>query len=284
MISVPDLISKFQYAMDNDWGYIWGTSGQLWTQAAQNASTRENTVKYGSRWIGHHVVDCSGLFSWSFAQLGGYMYHGSNTMYDRYCTRKGKLINGYKNGTEPLLPGTAVFTGDATEHGHVGLFVGGNDVIEARGTQYGVVKGRLTDKKWTYWGELIGVDYSTAGQGSSEGSATKPDSRPTLKRGSKGEYVTLLQTMLINRGYDIGPFGVDGDYGRCTQAAVVSFQQDNHLDPDGVVGPKTWAALDKVPDTPAAVSYKAILIGLTKDQVTALLRDFPTADITEERG
>jgi len=47
LISTADLIAKFQYAIDNNWGYIWGQSGALWTQAKQNAATRTQTVQYG---------------------------------------------------------------------------------------------------------------------------------------------------------------------------------------------------------------------------------------------
>ena len=72
-ISTSALIEKFRHALNNEWGYIWGTAGDKWTEAKQKAATREQTVKYGSRWIGHYVADCSGLFSWAFKQLGGYM-------------------------------------------------------------------------------------------------------------------------------------------------------------------------------------------------------------------
>jgi len=35
-ITAANLIAKFQFAIDNNWGYIWGTSGITWTQAKQN--------------------------------------------------------------------------------------------------------------------------------------------------------------------------------------------------------------------------------------------------------
>ena len=109
VISTQALIDKFQYAINNKWGYIYGTAGELWTAAKQKAATREMTVKYGKQWIGHYVADCSGLFNWAFKQLGGYMYHGSDTMYRKYCTAKGNLSNGKRTDNLPLVPGTAVF-------------------------------------------------------------------------------------------------------------------------------------------------------------------------------
>ena len=159
MINPSDLISKFQYALEDHWGYIWGQWGGTWTQAKQNAASREMTVKYGSKWIGHRVADCSGLFRWAYSELGEAIAHGSNSIFDRYCSAKGTLKNGKRTDGADLLPGTAVFTGDAKEHGHIGLYIGNGKVIEAAGTRQGVIKSDVTDSKWTYWGELKAVDY-----------------------------------------------------------------------------------------------------------------------------
>lgn len=275
MIQTSDLISKFEFALANHWGYIWGTAGVVWTKAKQDAATRDMTVKYGSRWIGHTVADCSGLFSWAFKQLGGYMYHGSNTMFNSYCTAKGKLSKGKRTDGKDLIPGTAVFTGTEGNHGHVGLYIGdGGVVIEAKGTQAGVVKSRITDSRWTYWGELKGVDYGSS-------PSPEPTKKPTLRRGDKGEFVTLAQTELINKGYSCGSFGADGQFGAATESAVRSFQKDHGLTNDGVIGEKTWAALDAAED-PA--KYTVTIPHLSKSQTDALIRQYPESVIMEERG
>jgi hypothetical protein len=104
-INAADLIAKFQYAIDNKWGYVLNTWHTMWTQELQNKKVNYMISKYGSdwkttgkgdseyynalncgKWIGHWVTDCSGLFYWAFKELGGYMYHGSNTMWSKYCT------------------------------------------------------------------------------------------------------------------------------------------------------------------------------------------------------
>ncbi len=59
---------------------------------------------------------------------------------------------------------------------------------------------------------------------------TQNNSGLPLKRGSKGEKVKQLQRFLIAEGYDIGSFGVnrdgvDGDFGRRTEQAVIENQQ-----------------------------------------------------------
>ncbi|RRR70547.1 peptidoglycan-binding protein, partial [Streptomyces sp. RP5T] len=61
--------------------------------------------------------------------------------------------------------------------------------------------------------------------------------------GDKGQRVVQVQCMLTKRGYSVGGSGVDGEFGRDTQAAVKQFQSAKGLEVDGQVGPNTWAAL-----------------------------------------
>ena len=113
------------------WGYIWGGTGQVHTQRAQDSATRAQTIRYGQQWVGRRVADCSGLFWWAYKQLGGYMYHGSNTMWRKYAAAKGALQGGKRTDGQPLKPGTAVFLTKGSDRHHVGLYVGDGKVIEA---------------------------------------------------------------------------------------------------------------------------------------------------------
>ena len=61
----------------------------------------------------------------------------------------------------------------------------------------------------------------------------------------QGSDIVLCQTILRNQGYDIGPSGVDGKYGKRTEEAVKMFQDEHGLVVDGKVGVKTWAMLEK---------------------------------------
>lgn len=70
--------------------------------------------------------------------------------------------------------------------------------------------------------------------------------RPTLRRGDKGEAVRVLQAGL--------GLSVDGVFGPGTEAAVRDFQRKHNLVPDGIVGPKCWAALPNAPVASGLVS------------------------------
>ncbi len=63
----------------------------------------------------------------------------------------------------------------------------------------------------------------------------------TQREGSQGFAVRELQNLLNGKGFPVG--AVDGVFGAKTKKAVMAFQRAQGLDPDGVVGPKTWAAL-----------------------------------------
>lgn len=59
--------------------------------------------------------------------------------------------------------------------------------------------------------------------------------KPTLRQGTRGEDVKLLQSLLGLKA--------DGIFGPQTANAVIRFQRSRQLLPDGIVGPATWAAL-----------------------------------------
>lgn len=68
--------------------------------------------------------------------------------------------------------------------------------------------------------------------------------RRVLRLWSRGPDVEFVQRVLAGAGYNVGP--LDGIYGPMTMHAVIMFQQDNGLVPDGIVGPMTWAAIDAI--------------------------------------
>ncbi len=65
----------------------------------------------------------------------------------------------------------------------------------------------------------------------------------TLQMDDRGSEVKALQKNLKRLGYK--PGSADGVFGEQTQTAVIAFQQDHGLYPDGVAGPKTLAKITK---------------------------------------
>lgn len=64
----------------------------------------------------------------------------------------------------------------------------------------------------------------------------------TLRLNSRGPDVALAQAILNRLGFNTGT--VDGVFGTRTQNGVLRFQRAAGLSPDGIVGPKTWEALN----------------------------------------
>jgi peptidoglycan hydrolase-like protein with peptidoglycan-binding domain len=66
-----------------------------------------------------------------------------------------------------------------------------------------------------------------------------------IQRGSRGASVRLIQESLIAQGYTLPGFGIDGEFGAETEAAVKLFQTDaGAAKIDGIVGPETMGLLD----------------------------------------
>lgn len=68
-------------------------------------------------------------------------------------------------------------------------------------------------------------------------------SRPTLRRGARGEHVTHLQRSLHNAGFGRYVGGIDGIFGPNTERAVRAFQGSVGIASDGIVGLVTWGRL-----------------------------------------
>lgn len=67
---------------------------------------------------------------------------------------------------------------------------------------------------------------------------------PTLRSGVSGEITKCMQQLLkYVHGYTLGGYDCDGDFGNATKAAVKKFQKAKGLEPDGIVGKKTWKKL-----------------------------------------
>ncbi len=82
-------------------------------------------------------------------------------------------------------------------------------------------------------------------------------SPPTIREGDEGPLVRVLQTVLNNKGFNCGT--VDAKFGPKTKQAVIAFQRSKDLVADGVVGPKTWAALGSTQPQPGRGTAEAFV-------------------------
>ena len=161
-----DLVSFVLYAWDNGWGYVWGTFGDVLDEAALSdlaeryPSVMENRIDLiRQNWLGRRCADCSGLikaYLWYEPGIGvnygAYSYpdEDANTMFNN------ARVSGDIESI-PEISGLAVWC-----DGHIGIYIGDGIVVEAMGTEYGVVKTRLegfTGSRWTHWFELEHIEY-----------------------------------------------------------------------------------------------------------------------------
>lgn len=137
--------------------------------------------------------------------------------------------------------------------GHCGIYIGDGLAVECtpkwdNGVQITAVhniaeKQGYNGRKWRRHGKLPYVQYVVETKQEDEGKTIIELS--TLKKGSKGEEVKTLQTLLKSKSYNIGEWGVDGIFGQATEYAVEDFQSEKGIKADGVVGKDTWTALLK---------------------------------------
>lgn len=80
----------------------------------------------------------------------------------------------------------------------------------------------------------------------------------TLKYGSKGKDVEILQLQL--------GITADGIFGEKTKTAVIKFQKDHGLTPDGIVGAHTWSRLG-FPTSPRNIDEIIIHCSATKEGI-----------------
>ena len=162
--NATDLVTYAVHAWESGWGYVWGTYGNVLTESLlaykvsqypDGVGNHENFIR--AHWLGGRTTDCVGLikgYSWLSPETMTIDYGthgmpdiGANQMY--YTARESGPIS-----TMPDIPGLAVW-----HEGHIGVYIGGGQVIEAMGTKYGVVKTELAKRNWTHWLKVPYISY-----------------------------------------------------------------------------------------------------------------------------
>lgn len=151
-------------------------------------------------------------------------------------------------------PGDIIFydwnTDGSSDHVGIVFSARDNEVTVIEGNRSDAVMYRtLTRGNSTIFGYAVPAYGTTPAEPEHEPPEEEPEppalieGLPTLKKGDKGWAVKSAQGMLIAHGCSCGPDGADGDFGRNTNNAVINFQRKHLLEPDGVIGVKTWTVL-----------------------------------------
>lgn len=158
------LVAYVTNAYESGWGYVWGTYGNVLTQSAFQSKLEQYPEGVGNyadfiqeHWVGRRTADCVGLiksYGWYDPDTESIVYGshsmpdiGANQMY--YSASESGPIS-----TIPEIPGLAVW-----HDGHIGVYIGNGQVIEAMGTRYGVVKTQLAGRGWTHWLKIAYINY-----------------------------------------------------------------------------------------------------------------------------
>ena len=280
------------------WPYVFGDLGQTCTPenrqqaydrtaAGKNKDNIKNKCQVlngsksscaGCKWFpdGKRVrcFDCRGFTRWILQQVFNWTLQGAGctSQWNKAANwkAKGEVKDGIPQDTIVCL---FYYKKDASGKRtktleHTGLYYNGETCECSNGVEY----SKTLNKKWEVWGVPACVSGDVPDPG---------EKKPMLRKGSTGTYVTLLQEMLIQRGYSLPKYGADGKFGNETLEAVKAFQQANGLNPDGICGPATWAALE---GTEPTKYYTVTVPNLTIGQAEALIAQYPGATKAEENA
>ena len=288
--SAAGLVKWAEEAYKDGWVYWYGTCGYACTESLLTRKAKQYPDHYGDSRMakyrkhiaaGKVASDCIGLFkSYAWDEDGDndtresdygsndQPDHGAKTTLNK-CKVKGAI------STMPEIPGLAVWTKTG---GHIGVYVGGGYVVEARGFGYNppVQRNKLSSRAFTTWGLYPFAEYTpeqvALAEAAANGSKTpveapvqKDEQIPgqessgatagqnggktvvvelnVLRKGSAGNQVRTLQRLLTAVGCVCGD--IDGKFGSRTLIAVKEFQKAKGLAVDGIVGKDTWTALLK---------------------------------------
>lgn len=234
------MVREFITFLENALGdiYVWGGQGETdidenWIRSMENSKTNADRAiqlyrkrkKEGRDPIA--AYDCSGLIIKFFL---------NNDLIDRDTTALGLYNECKKINSSQLQEGDLVFRKNGSKVNHVGVYVGDNKVIHAKGRDDGVVKEKVNANGNTYWNaygqyEKLFNNHTVK---------TCSLEVPILKNGSRGGTVKSWQLILTYEGFldDV----IDGIFGTKTEAATLKLQKMYKLKADGIVGTKTWTA------------------------------------------
>ena len=162
-----DLVGFCLEAMNKPVMYMWGDYGRPITEATISTKAKQYPVHYSKEYqdelraqIGKGGIgcDCTGLIKW-FLWTGGDI--DTTPKYDAETdnSASGWYRAAKVRGTIDSIPETAGLI--VSMSGHCGVYIGNGKVIECTKGSFGngVVKTKLSDRKWEKWCECAYITY-----------------------------------------------------------------------------------------------------------------------------
>lgn len=159
-----DIVKWAVHAQENRWGYVYGTYGSVLNEALLTGKISQYPNEVGGyedfirqHWLGGRTVDCVGLikgYGWYNTETAQIQI-GANGMPD--ISANAMFENASKKGTIdtiPEIPGLAVW-----HEGHIGIYIGNGEVIQAANTNVGVIRTPIGQSGWTHWLKIPYIQY-----------------------------------------------------------------------------------------------------------------------------
>lgn len=166
MLTNIGLVRHVKRALKERWGYIRGTFGDYLTESLLQYKIEQYGDKV-SKYLDFikenylnkkRVADCVGLvksYIWWNDELDNPVYDAktdiNETQMFNLATEKGTI------NTMPEIEGICVW-----KTGHMGVYVGGGQIIEAKGTKDGIIQTPLKgtgSSNFTYWFKCPYIEY-----------------------------------------------------------------------------------------------------------------------------
>ena len=208
------------------------------------ANDDSHGYKQNNRWGPDY--DCSSLVISAYKQAGVPLT----------CTYTGDMLSDMlSKGFVSVGLSAGLQYGDVllnVTKGHTAIYIGNNQLVQAsiaeNGTAHAGTPGDQTGREInisTYydfpWQYVLRYSEERAAENSDVYRIV--DCLPVIRYGDKNALVAAIQASLKFYGYSVGICGIDGDFGTATKSAVIRFQADHALTPDGEVGKDTYTQL-----------------------------------------
>lgn len=221
-----------------DWPYVWGGAS------------------YGA-------VDCTGLIKAYNSEIGG-------VRTDMVASSQDAGLDwGYVYDGIPNIHGLGLH-----KPGHVGIYVGSGQAIDARGTNWGIVYGSVNSQTWVEWYKLVGVSYPENGWVEFDGESYYYED---------GEYVDSTSRTIDGVTYYFDALGradktpPESSYGETTTSDDTKLSGTAEITDNPATFLKTGSQGDRVKEVQQLLKER----GYFEDDVTGYYGTYTTACVKE---